>query len=152
MCNLLSLPECFIILSFSLLAVSPKYVSEHVFSGHLTKYVRSCLCTSFVWSFMSNAEPSVLLIYTCCAYDFVVKDRAIRLKKKIARIIMDAELQNKHTEKRKLKKKFLEVTGKLRRKVTVIIYSTILHQINKAIKSKEKAISTRHTKKMNKLR
>ena len=64
---------------------------------------------------------------------------------------MDAELQNKHTEKRKLKKKFLEVTGKLRRKVTVIIYSTILHQINKAIKSKEKAISTRHTKKINKL-
>ena len=64
---------------------------------------------------------------------------------------MDADLQNKYTEKRKLKKKFLEVTGKLRRKVTVIIYNTILHHINKAIKSKGKAISTRHTKKMNKL-
>ena len=73
MCNLLSLPECFIILSFSLLAVSPKYVSEHVLLGHLTKYVRSCLCTSFVWSFMSNAEPSVLLIYTCCAVWFCGK-------------------------------------------------------------------------------
>ena len=36
---------------------------------------------------------------------------------------MDAELQNKHTEKRKLKKKILEVTGKLRRKVTVITYN-----------------------------
>ena len=59
-----------IILSFSLLAVSPKYVSEHVFSGHLTKYVRSCLCSSFVWFFMSNAEPSFLLIYTCCAVWF----------------------------------------------------------------------------------
>ena len=32
---------------------------------------------------------------------------------------MDAELQNKHTEKRKLKKKILEVTGKLRKKVRV---------------------------------
>ena len=65
---------------------------------------------------------------------------------------MDAELQNKHTEKWKLKKQIFEVTGKLRRKVTVLIYSTILHQINKAIKSKETAISTRHTKKINKLR
>ena len=82
----------------------------------------------------------------------MVKDRTTQLKKKIACIIMDADLQNKHTEKRKLKQKFLEVTGKLRRKVTIIIYSTILHQINKAIKSKGKAISTRHTKKMNKLR
>ena len=82
----------------------------------------------------------------------VIKHETIRLKKKIPLIIMDAELQNKHTEKRKLKKKILEVTGKLKKKVRVIIYSTILHQINKAIKSKEKAISTRHTNKINKLR
>ena len=67
-------------------------------------------------------------------------------------IKVKVELQNKHTEKQKLKRKILEVIGKLRRKVSVIIYSTILHQINKAIKSKEKAISTRHTKKINKLR
>ena len=65
---------------------------------------------------------------------------------------MDAELQNKHIEKRKLKQKILEVTGKFRRKMTVIIYSTIFYQINKTNKSKEKAISTRHTKKINKLR
>ena len=70
--DLLSLPACSIILSFSLLAVSPNYVSEYVFLRHLTKYVRSCLCTSFVWSFMSNAEPSFLLIYNVVLYDFVV--------------------------------------------------------------------------------
>ena len=61
-------------------------------------------------------------------------------KKKTVSIIMDAELQNKNTEKRKLKKKVLEVTGKFRRKVTVIISSAIMHEINKSIKSKEKAI------------
>ena len=92
------------------------------------------------------------LIPTFAMVHLVIKHETIRLKKKIPLIIMDAELQNKHTEKRKLKKKILEVTGKLRKKVRVIIYSTILHQINKAIKSKEKAISTRHTKKINKLR
>ena len=92
------------------------------------------------------------LIPTFATVHLAIKHGTTRLKKKIARIIMDAELQNKHTEKRKLKKKILEETGKLRRKVTVIIYGTILHQINKAIKTKEKAISTRHTKKINKLR
>ena len=92
------------------------------------------------------------LIPTFATVHLVIKLGTIRLKKKITRTIMDAELQNKHTEKRKLKKKVLEVTSNLRRKVTVIIYSTILHQINKTIKSKEKAISVRHTKKINKLR
>ena len=37
--DLLSFAACSIILSFSLLAVSLKYVSKHVFSGHSTKYV-----------------------------------------------------------------------------------------------------------------
>ena len=92
------------------------------------------------------------LIPTFATVHLAIKHGTIRLKKKIARIIIDAELQNKHTEKSKLKKKILEVTGKLRRKVTVIIYTPILHQMNKATKSKEKAISTRHTKKINKLR
>ena len=92
------------------------------------------------------------LIPTFATVHLAIKHGTIRLKKKIARIIIDAELQNKHTEKSKLKKKILEVTGKLRRKLTVIIYTPILHQMNKATKSKEKAISTRHTKKINKLR
>ena len=89
------------------------------------------------------------LIPTFATVHLAIKHGTIRLKKKIACIIMDAELQSKHTEKRKLKKKILEVTGRVRKKVTVIIYSTILHQINKAINSKEKAIST---KKINRLR
>ena len=64
---------------------------------------------------------------------------------------MDTELKNKHTEKRKLNNKILEVTGKLRRKATVIIYRPILYQINKEMKSKEKAVSTRLPKKIKKL-
>ena len=52
--------------SSSLLVVLPKYVSEHKFSGHFTKYLRSCLCSSFVWSFISNKEPNYLLLYMCC--------------------------------------------------------------------------------------
>ena len=67
------------------------------------------------------------LIPTLATVHLAIKYGAIWLKKKIVCIIMDIELQNKHTENKKLKKKILEVTGKLRRKVTVIIFRTILH-------------------------
>ena len=66
MCDLLSLPACPVSF-FRLSAVSPKYFSEYVFSGHLTKYVRSDLCTSFVWSFVLHEECSFLLLGMCCA-------------------------------------------------------------------------------------
>ena len=56
-CDLLSFPACSTIFSFSLLAVLPKYISEHVFSGYLTDYIRLCLCF----------ELTFLLSYTCCA-------------------------------------------------------------------------------------
>ena len=73
MCNLLSFLACpIIILSFSFLAVSPKYFSEHVFSRHLTNYVRSCLCSNFVLSFILHEKPSFLLLYTCCAAWFLI--------------------------------------------------------------------------------
>ena len=67
MYNLLSLPACSIILSFSLVAVSSKYVSKHVISGY---YVRSCSSSSFVWYFVSNPEPSFLLICMCYVVGF----------------------------------------------------------------------------------
>ena len=56
----LSLRGCSIILSFNSLTVSPQYVSEH-----LTKYVRPCLCSSFVWSFMVKWRTLFLLLYKC---------------------------------------------------------------------------------------
>ena len=62
----------------------------------------------------------------------------MRLKKKIARTIMNAELQNKPKEKRNLKKQIPETSPQLKRCLTNIIYITLLHQIDQAIKSKIK--------------
>ena len=76
----------------------------------------------------------------------------MRLKQKITRIIMNAELQNKHKEKRNLKKQILEISSQLIRCLTNIIYITLLHQINKAIKSQIEAVSACHLKKLEKLR
>ena len=68
----------------------------------------------------------------------------MRLKKKIARTIMNAELQNKHKEQRNLKKQISETSSQLKRCLSNIIYVTILYQICKGIKSKIKAVSARY--------
>ena len=51
-----------------------------------------------------------------------------------------------------MKKQILETSSQLKRCLSNIIYITILHQINKAIKSKIKAVSARRLKKLEKLR
>ena len=66
MYDLLFLPACSITLSFSLLTVSPDVCFRTCIFRTL-KYVRSCWCSSFVWSFMSSAELVFLLLYTYCA-------------------------------------------------------------------------------------
>ena len=76
----------------------------------------------------------------------------MRLKKKIARTIMSAELQNKQKEQHNLKNQILETSSQLKRCLTNIIYITILHQVNKAIKSKIKAASACKPKKLEQLR
>ena len=65
---------------------------------------------------------------------------------------MNAERQNKHKEKHNLNKQILGTSSQLKRCLTSIIYIALLHQINKAIKSKIKAVSARHLKKLKNLR
>ena len=60
--------------------------------------------------------------------------------KKLARIIMENGLQCKHQE-RKLKKETLQLQKKLRLRLNMVIYHTLLHQRNIVVKSKLKAIS-----------
>ena len=52
------------------------------------------------------------------------------LKKKIARTIMNAELQNKHKEKGNLKKQILETSSQLKRCLNNVIYITLLTTSN----------------------
>ena len=52
----------------------------------------------------------------------------------------------------KCKKQVLETSSQLKRCLTNIIYMTVLHRINEAIKSKIKAVWARHLEKLEKLR
>ena len=81
-----------------------------------------------------------------------IKTGNTKLKKKIARLILETELQNKHFEKQKLKKDFREININLKSSQNVFLYNAVIHQVNIAIKSMVKSISRRHQKKLIKSR
>ena len=64
---------------------------------------------------------------------------------------MSTELQNKHIQKRKLKKEIKKICTELKRTVSLIILNTCFHQINIALKSKLKKITKRHDTKLTSL-
>ena len=79
------------------------------------------------------------LIPTFAFVKLAIKHDTQRLRRNIARKIMESERQHEHIEKRKIKRKILETTLKLRNNISSIIYWTVLHQINKATKSRTKS-------------
>ena len=54
---------------------------------------------------------------------------------------MVTELQNKHQERRILNKDIIETASKMKPLISFILYSTLLHQINIAVKSKSRGIT-----------
>ena len=58
-------------------------------------------------------------------------------------------MQDKHDQKRKIKKQICDIKFQLKSSLTLILYNILLHQIYLAVKSRVKAITTRH---LNKLR
>ena len=81
-----------------------------------------------------------------------LKNASFKLKWKIATLIMETEMQNKHSEKRKLKKELKQIRHILKRSLNLVILNAVLHQLNIALKSKFKVITNRHQKKLTNLR
>ena len=64
-----------------------------------------------------------------------IKHGTQKLKMKIARAVMETEMQNKHDQKRKIKKQIRDIKFQLQSSLTLILYNTLLHRINAAVKS-----------------
>ena len=65
---------------------------------------------------------------------------------------MENELQMKHREKRNLKKDIKAISYLLQRLLSTLAHTTVLHQINMAIRSRVKSIVKRHKRKLIKFR
>ena len=61
---------------------------------------------------------------------------------------MEAEIQNKHSEKRKLRKETRKIRTTLKRGLNLIILNTVFHQLNVVLKSKFKVVTSRHETKL----
>ena len=64
---------------------------------------------------------------------------------------MEAEIQNKHSEKRKLRKETRKIWTTLKRGLNLIVLNTVFHQLNVALKSKFKAVTSRNKNKLSNL-
>ena len=73
----------------------------------------------------------------------------LRIFRRIARIVMESQL---HSEKKKLNKESTILNNQLKTSLNIILYNTLIHQVNIAIKSCFKSIRLRHNKKLIKFR
>ena len=79
-----------------------------------------------------------------------LKHNNYKLKLHIARSVMKAEMQKKHFERKKLKKKIKRIGIQLKHPLG--LYNRVIYQINKAVNSRLKVISLRHNNKLIRLR
>ena len=76
----------------------------------------------------------------------------IKLKGRIARIILEDELQHKNRQKKRLHSEIKKISIQLRLSLNLLVYSALLHKTNIAIKSRSIAVSFKHEKKLMNLR
>ena len=92
------------------------------------------------------------LIPTFANVRLSIKQQNLKLKRCVSRIFMENELQTKHREKHNLKKDIKAISYQLRRLLPTLVYATVLHQVNLAIRSEVKSIVKRHEPKVIKVR
>ena len=81
-----------------------------------------------------------------------LKNSSFKPKWNIATLIMDTEMQHKHSKKRKLKKELKQIHNILKRSLNLVVLNTVFRQLNMALKSKFKVIANRHQKKLKNLK
>ena len=91
------------------------------------------------------------LIPTFARVNVSLKDVSFKLRKKIATLIIEAEIQNKLSEKRKLRKEIRKIRATLKRGLNLIVLNAVFHQLNVALKSKFKVVTSRHQNKLSNL-
>ena len=117
------------------------------FENLKTKHVKVAADIRFIKSCKNeNTIP------TFAKVNLSLKHGNYKLQLRIARIVMETKPQNKHCEKSKLKKEIKNIGVQLKNALGLILYNTLIHQINKAIGSRRIAILSCHKKKLEKFR
>ena len=87
-----------------------------------------------------------------CQVNLAIQRGSQKLKSKIAKLVLETELQNKHELKRKIKDEICQLENTISRHINFITFEAVKHKIYVMIKSRQKAVQKRHDKKLCHLR
>ena len=125
---------------------SKKDIFEDVLTSLKTKYQRVILDLKFIKTCKKEE-----LVSTFANVRLSVKHGSAKLKKRTSRIIMESEMQVKYQENKKLKQEIKALNTQLKIVLPTLVYTTLLHRINVAVKRRIKSIAKRHERKLSKL-
>ena len=91
------------------------------------------------------------IILTFANIKFILKHNNSKLKKYIARTVMETEIQNKYREKKSFKKEIRQKCKLLKSAIGIVVFNALLHHLNNVINRKQTARLLRHHKKLEKI-
>ena len=80
------------------------------------------------------------IIPTFAKVNLSIKSESRKLKLRIARLVMESEIESKHLDKKKLKKELKSICIQLKSVLGLFQHNALLHQVSFAVKSRQKAI------------
>ena len=123
------------------------YTVVRTFENIKTRYEKTLLDIKFLK--ICKVEH---LIPTLANIQLATNGNNTKLKHRIARIILEDELQHNHRQKKRLKSEIKKMSIRLRLSLSLLVYNTLLHKINITAISRSIAISFKHNKKLMNLR
>ena len=119
------------------------YTVVRPFENIKTRYDKTLLDIKFL--IVCKVEN---LIPTFANIRLATNGNNVKLKHRIALIILEDELQHKHRQKKRLKSEIKKISIQPKISLNFLVYSALLHKINTAAKFRSTAISFKHKKKL----
>ena len=134
-----------VILSFAIKLLARLSIFEYIEKKHgrlVLENIRSLEKAKCKWfkiskniNFIKTCKTENLLT-TFAKVKLVIKSGNKKIQRKIARIIMNTELQQKYYEKRKLKPEIIQLLMKLKAEVGLLLFNGVIYSLVKSIKQK----------------
>ena len=93
------------------------------------------------------------LIPTFAKVKLAIKSGNVKLQQKLARILMETGMQQKHCKKkRKLREEIVKFSMDLKASLGLILFNVIMYCLDRSFRRKSNVVSQRYIKKLSKLR
>ena len=105
---------------------------------------------------MTKLKTDIVYIKSCKKENLIpsfakvnlsIKSGGYKLKKKVAKLLMDTELQDKHYQIRKIRNEIRSIAISLKSSLGLILFKAVIYQVEVVRRSKLVAIRKRHEKK-----